>query len=87
MAYLAADLPMQVKASRTLKSNTLTNNIGRFQIIFATSYTIGTYVISSQPLEISRFLMVLLVHSMVALIAAGMGVMYGTLVSPVVNIL
>ncbi|CAG9767649.1 unnamed protein product [Ceutorhynchus assimilis] len=53
------------------------------QVLFTMSYTVGSYVISSQPMEASRFFMVLLVLSLVGLVAAGIGIMYGALVNPV----
>ncbi|XP_030749381.1 ATP-binding cassette sub-family G member 1-like isoform X2 [Sitophilus oryzae] len=53
------------------------------QILFTLAYTIGSYTISSQPLEIRRFLMVFLIHSMATLVSAGIGTMFGTIVNPV----
>ncbi|KAL1509729.1 hypothetical protein ABEB36_004422 [Hypothenemus hampei] len=49
------------------------------QILFAFSYSVGSYVISSQPMEFHRFFMVLLILSLVSLVSAGIGVMYGAL--------
>ncbi|XP_050299547.1 ATP-binding cassette sub-family G member 1 [Anthonomus grandis grandis] len=53
------------------------------QVAFSMAYTVGSYVISSQPLEWSRFLMVLLIQCLVGQVAAGMGIMYGALVNPI----
>lgn len=53
------------------------------QMLFTLAYTIGSYIISSQPLEFSRFFMVLLIQSMVAMTAAGLGLVYGTLCNPI----
>ncbi|XP_066247264.1 ATP-binding cassette subfamily G member 4 [Euwallacea similis] len=63
LAYLAADLPLQV--------------------LFTIAYIVGSYLLSSQPFELYRFFMVFLIQCLVGMVAAGMGVMYGTLVSPV----
>ncbi|XP_076254406.1 ATP-binding cassette sub-family G member 1-like isoform X6 [Rhynchophorus ferrugineus] len=53
------------------------------QIIFTLAYTVGSYLISSQPLELYRFAMVFFIQSMAALISSGMGTVFGTLVNPV----
>ncbi|XP_060531306.1 ATP-binding cassette subfamily G member 4-like [Cylas formicarius] len=53
------------------------------QILFALIYQSMSYVISSQPLEISRFLMVFVMLSMVGVISSAMGLMFGTLVNPI----
>ncbi|XP_066150986.1 ATP-binding cassette subfamily G member 4-like [Euwallacea fornicatus] len=53
------------------------------QVLFTMAYSVASYLISSQPLELYRFAMIFLIQSLVGLVASGMGVMYGTLVSPV----
>ncbi|XP_048521447.1 ATP-binding cassette sub-family G member 1 isoform X3 [Dendroctonus ponderosae] len=53
------------------------------QVLLAVSYTTSAYVATSQPLEFRRFFMVLLIHSLIGLVASGMGIMFGSLVNPV----
>ncbi|XP_019865848.1 ATP-binding cassette sub-family G member 1 isoform X2 [Aethina tumida] len=53
------------------------------QIIFSLAYTTTSYLISSQPYELSRFLRVQGILSLVALTASSLGIVLGTLVNPI----
>ncbi|RZC34545.1 ABC2 membrane domain containing protein [Asbolus verrucosus] len=53
------------------------------QIIFSLTYISTSYFLSAQPIEASRFFMVLIILILVALTASSLGLVIGTLVNPV----
>ncbi|XP_045479367.1 ATP-binding cassette sub-family G member 1-like [Harmonia axyridis] len=53
------------------------------QLIFVLAYISGSYLLSAQPLDLSRFLMVVLVLFFVCAVASSMGVFFGTIVNPI----
>lgn len=89
-AFLAADLPMQV--NKIIFVFICRQSMWHFkaylyflQVLLAVSFTASGYVSTSQPLEFSRFFMVLLIHSLIGMVASGIGIMLGSLVNPVVS--
>lgn len=53
------------------------------QILFTLAYIISSYILSAQPLEPVRFLMVILILSLVCLVSSSLGVVCGTVLNPV----
>ncbi|XP_018563833.1 ATP-binding cassette sub-family G member 1 [Anoplophora glabripennis] len=53
------------------------------QVVFGLGFTTTSYFISSQPVEWSRYLMVLSIQILVALSSSSLGLLLGTIVNPV----
>ncbi|XP_057322848.1 ATP-binding cassette subfamily G member 4-like [Microplitis mediator] len=67
---------------RTYYAAFLTANIP-VQMIFAVVYSSVSYFMSSQPLDLSRFLMFLIVTILTTVIAESFGLLIGTMVNPI----
>lgn len=64
----------------------LTRHHFLFQIWYSFVYSVPSYVLTGQPLELSRFAMFVLVLAAVTVLADAIGNVIGTLVNPIVSV-